>query len=109
MSIRKMEKSHLKGRILGKPFLIPHFLNGMKEVTLERHPFYVRNVEKSPFILVAFANRNQLVVEENHMFLSNVGNPSQICVLMKTMEELPLQRNSMYASNVEKPLVLPVT
>jgi hypothetical protein len=95
--------------VLGKPFLIPHFLNAMKEVTLERYPFYVRNVEKSPFILVAFANMNQLVVEENHMFVSNVGNPSQICVLLKTMEELPFQRNSMYACNIEKVLVLPVT
>jgi hypothetical protein len=53
-----MEKSHLKGSILEKPFLIPHFLSGMKEVTLERHRFYVSSVEKPPFILVAFANMN---------------------------------------------------
>jgi hypothetical protein len=34
-----MGKSHLKGRILEKPFLSPDFLDGMKEVTLERHRF----------------------------------------------------------------------
>jgi hypothetical protein len=50
MSIRNMEKSHLNGRIMGKPFLTPDFLNGMKEVTLERHPFYVSGLEKPAFI-----------------------------------------------------------
>jgi hypothetical protein len=53
-----MDKSHLNGRILGKPFLIPDFFNGMKEFTLERHPFYVSSMEKPPFILVTFANMN---------------------------------------------------
>jgi hypothetical protein len=53
MSIRKYH-----GRILEKPFLFPDFLKGMKEVTLERHPFYVSKVKKSPFILVTFANMN---------------------------------------------------
>jgi hypothetical protein len=58
MSIRNMEKSHLNGRILGKLFLIPDFLNGMKKVTLDRHLFYVSSVEKSPFMLLAIANMN---------------------------------------------------
>jgi hypothetical protein len=56
--MRNISKSHLKGSILEKPFLIPHFLNGMKEFILERHHFHVCNVEKTPFILVAFANVN---------------------------------------------------
>jgi hypothetical protein len=45
-----MEKSHLNGRILGKPFLLPDSLNGMKEVTLEKHLLSVNIVEKPPFI-----------------------------------------------------------
>jgi hypothetical protein len=44
-----MEKTHLSGRILGKPFLLLDFFKGMKEVTLERHPLYVEQCGKATF------------------------------------------------------------
>jgi hypothetical protein len=58
MSIRNMEKTHLNGRILGKPFLIPDFLNSMKEREGGEIPFLCKWCGKPPFILVAFANMN---------------------------------------------------
>jgi hypothetical protein len=45
-----MEKSHFNVRIAGKPLLLPDSLDGMKEITLERHPLYVRSLAKPWFV-----------------------------------------------------------
>jgi uncharacterized Zn-finger protein len=55
MIIRNMEKSHLNVKILGKLSLLPDILNGMKGVTLERHPLH-KQCGKAFLELSVFAN-----------------------------------------------------
>jgi hypothetical protein len=55
---------------------------------------------------VTFKDIYELTVERNPLYVSNVEKPSVVRVTSKYMKELTLERNPMCVSNVAKPSLL---
>lgn len=75
----------------------------MNELTLERNPTNVKNVEKHSDFLVLLRCMKGLTLERD---VPNVIKPSAVPLPFMTMEAFILERDPMNVNNVAKPLVI---